>query len=511
MNGDAMLTRLRISGFKNLVDVDVRFGPFTCIAGSNGVGKSNLLDVIAFLSALAEQPLSEAAMGVRNGNQRRGDIGNIFHRYGDHQARKMSLEAEMVIPKFGQDDLGQEAQATTTFVRYALELRLLDRDLKRNLPTRIEIEREELSYIKAGEVKRALGFRASPVWIKSAVSGIRYTSFYISTAGEGEQKMIAIHQDGGGGGRVRKLLAKSLPRTALSSANAVENRTATLVKNEMLSWRRVQLEPSAMRAPDSLSAPTIMGPDGSHLPSMLCELARQPIYKSLNDKDQQGEVQDSRVFAMAANRLADLIDDVRQVRIDKNERLDQLTLQVAGRDGTFHPAQSLSDGTLRFLALAALELDPRFQGVIFMEEPENGIHPARIPAILQLLQDIAVDVQEPIGPGNPLRQVIINTHSPAVVAQIPENSLLIADVRRANPSKEGSYGKVFFSAPEGSWRAIAGSPVFPKGNLLPYLAPVPLEVESSWDNRSETLSEDFSRRVIDNPSYQLMLFRDTAA
>jgi len=28
-----MLTRLKVSGFKNLVDVDVRFGPFTCIAG----------------------------------------------------------------------------------------------------------------------------------------------------------------------------------------------------------------------------------------------------------------------------------------------------------------------------------------------------------------------------------------------------------------------------------------------------------------------------------------------
>jgi len=26
-----MLTRLRVKGFKNLVDVEVRFGPFTCI------------------------------------------------------------------------------------------------------------------------------------------------------------------------------------------------------------------------------------------------------------------------------------------------------------------------------------------------------------------------------------------------------------------------------------------------------------------------------------------------
>jgi len=46
-----MLTRLIVSGFKNLVDVDVRFGPFTtCVAGANGVGKSNLFDAIRFLS-----------------------------------------------------------------------------------------------------------------------------------------------------------------------------------------------------------------------------------------------------------------------------------------------------------------------------------------------------------------------------------------------------------------------------------------------------------------------------
>jgi AAA15 family ATPase/GTPase len=52
-----MLTRLRVTGFKNLVDVDVRFGPFTCIAGANGVGKSNLFDAIGFLSALALIPM----------------------------------------------------------------------------------------------------------------------------------------------------------------------------------------------------------------------------------------------------------------------------------------------------------------------------------------------------------------------------------------------------------------------------------------------------------------------
>ncbi len=60
-----MLTRLKVSGFKNLVDVDVRFGPFTCIAGANGTGKSNLFDAIQFLSALADNELVTAALSIR--------------------------------------------------------------------------------------------------------------------------------------------------------------------------------------------------------------------------------------------------------------------------------------------------------------------------------------------------------------------------------------------------------------------------------------------------------------
>ncbi len=59
-----MLTRLKVRGFKNLVDVDMRFGAFTCIAGANGTGKSNLFDAIGFLSALADNTFLDAAMSV---------------------------------------------------------------------------------------------------------------------------------------------------------------------------------------------------------------------------------------------------------------------------------------------------------------------------------------------------------------------------------------------------------------------------------------------------------------
>lgn len=94
-----MLTRLKVSGFKNLVDVDVRFGPFTCIAGANGVGKSNLVNAITLLSALADNPLIDAALSVRDIGARTGDLRSLFHRVGTDYDNEMSFEVEMIVPE----------------------------------------------------------------------------------------------------------------------------------------------------------------------------------------------------------------------------------------------------------------------------------------------------------------------------------------------------------------------------------------------------------------------------
>ena len=113
-----MLTRLKVNGFKNLVETDVRFGPFTCIAGANGVGKSNLFDAICFLSALSEKSLVEAARSVRDEEGHTTDIRSLFHRVGEQYDSEMSFEAEMIVPSTGIDDLGQEAKASITFLKY---------------------------------------------------------------------------------------------------------------------------------------------------------------------------------------------------------------------------------------------------------------------------------------------------------------------------------------------------------------------------------------------------------
>lgn len=484
-----MLTRLRVSGFKNLVDIDISFGPFTCIAGGNGVGKSNLLDAIVFMSALADRTLLDAALSVRDQGAKSGDIRGLFHHVGDHYDDEMTFQAEMIIPAVGTDDLGQQAEASSTFVEYTLSLRYKQDESARALGS-LEILKEELKHFTLGESARHLPFEPSRNWRGRAITNKRRTPRYISTEGEGADRVISVHQDGGSSGRPQKLRAANLPRTVLSAANSAESPTATLVKREMQSWRLLQLEPSSLREPDSFTAPVELASDGAHLPAALFHLAST-------------SPDPAAVYAEVANRVSQLIDDVRSVYVDRDERRQLLTLYVKGRDGTAYPARALSDGTLRFLALGVLSIDPESRGALCLEEPENGIHPERIPSMIQLLRDLTTDIDEPEfdGAGIHLRQVIINTHSPAVVMQVPDESLVFADLAEIRRDGRTFKALKLGCLPE-TWRD-RGSTLqkIPKGKLLAYLNPVALPHDNSpaSDAKNGSARGKSRNRVIDRP------------
>jgi predicted ATPase len=468
-----MLTRLQVRGFKNLVDVDVRFGPFTCIAGFNGVGKSNLFDAILFLRELAERPFVEAARAVRGGE----DVRSLFTSPGDGL---MTLAAELLIPMDGVDDFGQRAEASNTFVRYEVSLQL-----ERQGPGRprdeIRLVSEELSYITSGEARSRLGFEHQKVWRDSVIRAGRRASYLSTDLLKG---VVKRHQDRPrtegapkGGGRTWEFPLATLPRTVLSSArNAQEGQTAVLVRQALRGARLLQLEPAALRRPDDEGAPDHLEADGSHLPATLYRLA------GAWGSDEEAEA----VYATLANRLAELLEGVGGIRIDRDEKRKLLTLMLKELQGPEFPASSLSDGTLRFLALAVLEMDSEETGVLCLEEPENGIHPRRIGTMLELLQDIAVDPNEAVGPTNPLRQVLVNTHSPAVVGQVPEGSLLFAEV-------SGKEAALRLRCVQGTWRTrtSAEAETIALGQVLAYLNPVP---EASPPGKARVA--DYARREV---------------
>ena len=82
------------------------------------------------------------------------------------------------------------------------------------------------------------------------------------------------------------------------------------------------------------------------------------------------------------------------------------------RNGLEAPSWLVSDGTLRFLALTLPAYLPYPEGPYLIEEPENGIHPRNAETLMDSLSSIYG------------AQILVATHSPAVVRQVRTDQLL---------------------------------------------------------------------------------------
>ena len=487
-----MLTRLEVDGFKNLRDLVIEFGPFTCIAGENGAGKSNVFDAIEFLSLLASRSLMEAARELRSTrDDRSGDPRDLFWRgvarssagsRDGHEhlegGRLIRLAAEMILPLEVEDDFGRQAKASITFVRYELDIGYEPaRGLERI--GRLVLVRETLEPIRLGEAHLRLGFpHSAKDFRRKVVAGRRSGGPFISTQEHEGDHMIVIHQDGGSRGKPKPASAARAPATVVSTITGADDPTILAARREMQSWRRLALEPSALRASDGYTDPRLMAANGRHLAASLYRVAtRQP--ESGAEPDPAG------AYARVATRLSVLTGvGVRRVLVDTDDTRELITLKLEEPNGVELPARSLSEGTLRILALAVLAEDPDARGVICMEEPENGIHPANLGAMVDLLRDLAFDPLDAPGEGNPFRQVIANSHSPSLVQLLKPEELLYATADFAR-RESGEIARALRLAPlKDTWRdGQQQVPPVTKADILPYLTS-PVDSQLSLDSAS---------------------------
>ena len=114
----------------------------------------------------------------------------------------MSFEAEMLVPREAIDDLGQQARASITFLRYSLQLGYQETGDSLT-PGSLKIMEEELVHISQRDALRHLLFPHSVKnWRESVVLGRRTNAPFISTQAENGNRIIYLHQDGGAGGPV---------------------------------------------------------------------------------------------------------------------------------------------------------------------------------------------------------------------------------------------------------------------------------------------------------------------
>lgn len=119
-------------------------------------------------------------------------------------------------------------------------------------------------------------------------------------------------------------------------------------------------------------------PQPSDLPTDFLEEDARNLGHVLNDLDYQG------IKPLLIEQLQKFYDAVSDI----TTRIEGNTLQVFLREKKLNraiPATRLSDGTLRYLCLLTLLCHPTPPPLICIEEPELGLHPDILPIIAELL------------------------------------------------------------------------------------------------------------------------------
>jgi len=159
-----------------------------------------------------------------------------------------------------------------------------------------------------------------------------------------------------------------------------------------------------MRASASIQDNQFLRPDGSNLPSFLYYLLqKESASYSLIRRTIQQVAPFFEDFALAPSNL-----NPESIRLEwKHKNSDQ-----------FFDASSLSDGTLRFITLATLFLQPEklLPSLILVDEPELGLHPFAVQTLASLIRYASQHTQ-----------ILVATQSSQLLDNFGPEDVLVAD------------------------------------------------------------------------------------
>lgn len=388
-----MITYLKITGFKSFHNFEMDFTPLTIVAGTNASGKSNLFDALMLLSTLAETDNIKKAF-----KDQRGEFLELFTQYGEsNYANEMQFEVEMLVNKNISDAWGNKSILKYTRLRYELKIK---RYTNESGMEDIEVSHENLVNLKHQEDNwvKIIPSAYREFWRPKVVTGKRGIP-YINTTTENGIVTVEVPQDGKTGNKRRFPLINA-SRTVLSSFDTTDFPHVLAAKEEMKSWKFLQLNPEDLRKPtDKANGDDFISQSGKNLAAALNRISIKNIHS----------------LAEISRKLQSFVPNFIDVNVVDDKENKQFIIKLTDKDGKGYTSRVLSEGTLRILALCILEQDDQHTGLLCFEEPENGIHPYRIASMAELLKNLSNDFTDD---EMPLRQVIVNTHSPILVKTI---------------------------------------------------------------------------------------------
>ncbi len=184
--------------------------------------------------------------------------------------------------------------------------------------------------------------------------------------------------------------------------------TAYWVRQHLGSWRVYHFHDTSVSSPMKKTADLgdnrYLRPDGSNLAAFLyyLRLKHESAYS---------------LVVRTVQRVTPFFDDFLLEPLKLNPDKIRLEWKHKNSDQYFD-ASSLSDGTLRFIGLATLFLQPHTYrpSVILVDEPELGLHPYAITMLASLVKAASEKTQ-----------VILSTQSPLLLDQFQPEDVLVAN------------------------------------------------------------------------------------
>jgi predicted ATPase len=198
------------------------------------------------------------------------------------------------------------------------------------------------------------------------------------------------------------------PAPELNIKECDEKKAIDWMSHRLSQWRVYHVhdtsKSSPLRKTAKLHDNAFLRPDGSNLPAFLYLL-------------QQKHPDAYSLIRRTVQRVAPFLDDF----LLNPDPLNEETIRLAWRhknSDQYFGASSLSDGTLRFIALATLFLQPEkfLPSVILVDEPELGLHPSAITLLASLVKQASVKTQ-----------VILSTQSPQLLDHFEPEDVLVAE------------------------------------------------------------------------------------
>lgn len=331
------LTRLCARRYRSLYDIDWRLGPLNVLIGPNAGGKSNVLDLLELVRDAAWGHLKESILS-------RGGITSVFFD-GEGPSFSMKLEHE----------------ATRGLGRLIYDVEV-SRVAKYEDPL---VRRESLIQIDSSGAKTPLISRSSG------------TATFFNNRTRATEKLP---------------MAESLSETALHEFVRIGNPALPQRKYQKCLGRfevfkHFDTGPNApVRSACVTSYDRWLFADGSNLTQYLHTLTAE-------SKEFRANLRAAMDAAFAGEFEEAIFAPVADQRIQLKIRWKHLKKPRS--------ASELSDGTIRFLYLISILLDPEPPPLIAIDEPETGLHPR----MMAIIAELAVEASR-------RTQVIFVTHSP---------------------------------------------------------------------------------------------------